>query len=76
MQKLLTVRIDGSLLQRLRVATVQRDTTIAEVVRQGLDEWLSKNPGRSSGGASKTASSKATKARGSAAKSATTRGRR
>ena len=42
MQKLLTVRIDGALLQRLRVATVQRDTTIAQVVRQGLEEWLAK----------------------------------
>ncbi|MCC7392632.1 hypothetical protein IT571_09790 [Candidatus Sumerlaeota bacterium] len=62
MQKLLTVRIDGALLQRLRVATVQRDTTIAQVVRQGLEEWLAK------GGTRAAASAKS--AKGAASKSA------
>lgn len=59
MQKLLTVRIDGSILQKLRVATVSRDTTIADVVRQGLSDWLAKNPAR--GGAAKPKAKKAKK---------------
>jgi hypothetical protein len=54
MQKLLTVRIDGALLQKLRVATVQRDTTIAAVVREGLEAWLAKNPAKA-GAAAKPA---------------------
>ncbi|MCC6548393.1 hypothetical protein IT570_14640 [Candidatus Sumerlaeota bacterium] len=72
MQKLLTVRIDGNMLQRLRLATVQRDTTIAEVVRQGLEEWLAKGGTRSTGGAPKPTKVAAKTARKAPAK----RGRR
>ena len=44
MQKLLTVRIDADLLQELRLATVARGTTMAEIVRTSLTEWLQQNP--------------------------------
>ena len=44
MQKLLTVRIDADLLQELRLATVARGTTMAEIVRGSLTEWLQSNP--------------------------------
>lgn len=44
MQKLLTVRIDADLLQELRLATVARGTTMAEIVRGSLTEWLQANP--------------------------------
>jgi hypothetical protein len=50
MQKLLTVRIDADLLQELRLATVARGTTMAEIVRNSLEEWLSQNPPPQMGG--------------------------
>lgn len=44
MQKLLTVRIEEELHQKLRLSTVAHETTVAEIVRKSLEEWLVKNP--------------------------------
>ena len=42
--KLLTVRLDESLHQAARLATLANNTTMAEVVREALESWLKDNP--------------------------------
>lgn len=42
--KLLTVRLESGFLRELRLATVAHETTMAEVVRAALADWLKRNP--------------------------------
>ena len=73
MSNLLTVRLDADLHNKLRLATVTRGTTMAEVVREGLEAWLKSNPSGGSAPARKVAKAKPAKAAKPAAKKAATK---
>jgi DNA gyrase/topoisomerase IV subunit B len=55
MSNLLTVRLEPDLHNKLRLATVTRGTTMAQVVREGLEAWLKSNPATGSAPARKVA---------------------
>lgn len=42
--KLLTIRVDETLHQEARLATLAHNTTMAEVVREALQAWLKAHP--------------------------------
>ncbi|MBI1290395.1 hypothetical protein GC173_04035 [bacterium] len=42
-QKLLTVRLEEDFHQKVRMATIAHETTMAEVVRAALEAWLKTN---------------------------------
>lgn len=44
MSKLLTVRVDEDFHNRVKTTTSQHGVTIAEIVRNSLEDWMAKNP--------------------------------